>query len=593
MPIVGTAGHVDHGKSTLIQALTGRDPDRLAEEKARGLTIDLGFAWTDLPSGTTIGFVDVPGHERFIKNMLAGIDAVNVGLLVVASDEGWMPQSEEHLAVLDLLELSHIVIALTRTSLADEETVELARAEIEDHVERTVAAGAPIIAVDSISGRGIDELVAALDQAVAATDVVDNGRPRMWVDRSFTIAGAGTVVTGTLLDGSLSVGDEVAIVPELGRARIRGIQSHEESHEHLDPGTRTALNLSGLATSDVPRGAMLGRPGDWVPTVRSLAALRTVRSLSAPLQDRGAYHLHVGSGSWPARLRLLDGPELAGSGHAILTTDHPIPLKMGDRFILREVGRRSVVAGGRILEPRPAERVRSLDVGPLEVVLDASPDDQAATLLAGRGTASVDELAAHTGGGRAAAAVIGGHMAVDPEVAGALLEQAVGAVETYQQANPLRPGMPKASLASGLGIELELLNVLLLGTNRLTGAGTSVTTSGFTVELDAAQTTAWEAARARLESGLAVPTLKELGLSTELVYALVRAGSLLRVSSDLVYLPDQIAAIVSGLTDLPEGFTVADFRDHFGLTRKYAVPLLEWLDAEGHTIRRGDVRGAR
>ncbi|MBT8246827.1 MAG: 50S ribosome-binding GTPase, partial [Acidimicrobiia bacterium] len=176
MPIVGTAGHVDHGKSTLIQALTGRDPDRLAEEKARGLTIDLGFAWTDLPSGTTIGFVDVPGHERFIKNMLAGIDAVNVGLLVVASDEGWMPQSEEHLAVLDLLELSHIVIALTRTSLADEETVELARAEIEDEVQGTVAAGAPIIAVDSIAGNGIDELVAALDEAVAATDVVDNGR---------------------------------------------------------------------------------------------------------------------------------------------------------------------------------------------------------------------------------------------------------------------------------------------------------------------------------------------------------------------------------------------------------------------------------
>jgi len=592
MPIVGTAGHVDHGKSTLIQALTGRDPDRLTEEKERGLTIDLGFAWTNLPSGTTIGFVDVPGHERFIKNMLAGIDAVNVGLLVVAADEGWMPQSEEHLAVLDLLEIERLVIALTRTSLADEETVELARAEVEDRVAGTVAAGAPVVAVDSVSGRGLDELLAALDDAVSATEVTDIGRPRLWVDRSFTISGAGTVVTGTLLDGSLQVGEEVTVLPDFDRARIRGIQSHEEAREQVDPGTRTALNLSGLGTTDVLRGAMLGKQGDWAPTVRSLAALRTVRSLAAPLKDRGAYHLHVGSGSWPARIRLLDGPELAGSGHAILTTEHAIPLTMGDRFILREVGRRSVVAGGRILEPGPPDRVRGIEVAGLEAVLNASPEDRAAALLASRGTTSIDELSAHTGGGQAPEAVIGGHVAVDPAKAKELTGQAVEAVEAYQEANPLRPGMPKASLASGLEIELELLTVLLSGTNRLTEEGTNVATSGFAVELDPAQENAWESARSRLESGLAVPSVRELGLPTELVYALVRAGVLIRVSGDLVYLPEQITAIVTGLAELPEGFTVAQFRDHFALTRKYAVPLLEWLDSEGHTMRRGDGRVA-
>jgi selenocysteine-specific elongation factor len=504
-----------------------------------------------------------------------------------------MPQSEEHLAVLDLLELGQLVIALTRTSLADEETVELARAEIEEQVVGTVAAGAPIVAVDSVSGRGLDDLVATLDRAVAATSVTDRGRPRLWVDRSFSIPGAGTVVTGTLLDGALEVGDTVAVLPDFGRARIRGIQSHEETLDQVAPGTRTALNLSGLAATDVPRGAMLGRPGDWATTVRSLATLRTIRALTAPLKDRGAYHLHVGSGSWPARIRLLDGPELAGSGHAIITTEHAIPLKLGDRFILREVGRRSVVAGGRILEPRPAQRARSIDVALLEAALDANPDDQAAALLASRGTGSLDELAAHSGGGVAREAVIGGSMAVDPAVAGDLTERAVTAVKSYQQANPLRPGMPKASLASGLGIELELLNVLLSESSRLTGEGTNVTTSGFSVELDAAQEAAWETAQRRLASDLAVPSLKELGLPTELVYALVRAGSLIRVSSDLVYLPEQTAAIVNGLADLSDGFTVAQFRDHFALTRKYAVPLLEWLDAEGHTVRTGDGRTAK
>jgi len=592
MPIVGTAGHVDHGKSTLIRALTGRDPDRRAEEKERGLTIDLGFAWTTLPSGTVIGFVDVPGHERFIKNMLAGIDAVNVELLVVAADEGWMPQSEEHLAVLDLLEIPRLVIALTRISLADEETRYLALADVEEHVTGTVAADSPIIAVDSISGEGLDELIAALEQAVTATNVLDLGRPRLWVDRSFSISGAGTVVTGTLLDGPLAVGDEVTVFPAGDVSRIRGIQSHEQVLEHVEPGTRTALNLSGLDTAAVTRGAMLGRAGEWAPTTRTLVLLRTVRDLAAPLKDRGAYHLHVGSGSWPARIRLLDGPELTGSGHAVITTRHPIPLAVGDRFILREVGRRAVVAGGRILEPAPPDRIRTVRLERLESVLDASPDEQAAGLLTSRGAADIAILSAHTRGGTAAEAVVGGGSALDPDEAARLTTAAVSAVERYQSANPLRPGMPKASLASQLGLDLDLLAVLLSQTDRLTDAGPDVATTGFLVELNPEQTGAWEAARTRLEANLAVPASGDLGLSTELVYALVRAGSLLRISSELVYLPDQIAVLIARLKELPTGFTVADFRDHFGLTRKYAVPLLEWLDGEGHTTRSGDGRTA-
>ena len=593
MPIVGTAGHVDHGKSTLIRALTGRDPDRLAEEKERGLTIDLGFAWTTLPSGTSIGFVDVPGHERFIKNMLAGIDAVNVGLLVVAADEGWMPQSEEHLAVLDLLEIPRVVVALTRVGLADDEVRELALAEVEEQVTGTVAQHAPIVPVDSVTGEGIDRLVEQLDAAVAGTTVPDLGRPRMWVDRSFTIKGAGTVVTGTLLDGGLSTGEEVVVHPAGDRARIRTIQSHEESRESVEPGSRTALNLAGIEGERPERGAMVGRSGEWVPTRRFIVTLRTVRSVVTPVRDRGAYHLHLGSGAWPARLRLLDGPELVGHGHAVITTKDPVPLTMGDRFVLREVGRRAVVGGGRVIEPDPPSRVRHLDLARLEGLVGAAPDVMAAGLLQSRGSARVDVLAAHARGGGAGDAVSAGDLVVDPDEAARLTVGAVAAVEQYQTANPLRPGIPKASLASRLDVELGLLEVLVAQSDRLAESGATVTIAGHTVVLSPGDEAAWAAARAQMTAGLTVPLVPELGLSTELVYALERSGSMIRISSQLAYLPEQIDQIIAGLGDLPDEFTVAELRDHFGLTRKYAVPLAEWLDAEGHTTRKGDLRSIR
>ncbi len=593
MPIVGTAGHVDHGKSTLIQALTGRNPDRLVEEQERGLTIDLGFAWAELPSGTSVGFVDVPGHERFIKNMLAGIEAVNVGLLVVAADEGWMPQSEEHLAVLDLLEIPRLVIALTRTGLADEETRQLAIAEVQEKIVGTVAADAPIIPVDSLSGEGLDSLRKALDDAIATTTVVVLGRPRLWVDRSFTISGAGTVITGTLVDGSLTTGDEVAVLPGPHVSRIRGIQSHEQALETVEPATRTALNLGGLETGAIARGAMLGRPDEWAPSSRVLVALHTVRGLVSPIKDRGAYHLHVGSGSWPARVRLLDGPELIGFGHAVITTDIPIPLAMGDRFILREVGRRAVVGGGRVLEPSPPRRIRTADVGLLDDAVATTPDEQAGALLKSRGSEQTTTLAAHTRGGVVTMAVVAGGLALDPEAADRLIVRAAEIVEEFQIANPLRPGMPKASLASVLGVELGLLDVVLGRADGLEESGSDVATSGFKVELDSQDELAWEAARTKLRAGLAVPSLGQLGLSKELVHALVRSGALIRVSPDLAYLPDQVGSMVERLGELPEGFTVAQFRDQFGLTRKYAVPILEWLDSEGHTVRRGDGRTAK
>jgi selenocysteine-specific elongation factor len=591
MPIVGTAGHVDHGKSTLVKALTGRDPDRWQEEKERGLTIDLGFAWTELPSGTEVGFIDVPGHERFIKNMLAGVDAINVALLVVAADEGWMPQSEEHMSVLDLLEVSRVVVALTRIDLTDADTAELAAAEVAEQLAATIAETAPIIPVDSLSGQGVDRLVAALDQAIDNEDVVSIGRPRMWLDRAFSISGAGTIVTGTLLEGPLTTGDQVELYPTGRVARIRSLQSHERSLETIGPGNRTAVNLSGVDTGEVGRGMMLGAPGQWASSDRFLVTLRTVRRLEDPLRDRGAYHLHLGSGSWPVRLRLIGTNELDGSGHALLTVTSAVPVAVGDRFILREVGRRAVVAGGRVLDPAPSRRHHGQAIEALEGIYSATPNEQAEKLLAWRKRDLLSLLAAHTRGGAPTGSIKVGPSAVARTEEARLSQAAVDSVRVFQQANPLRAGMPKASLASQLRINLDLLNALISGSNQLGDLGAEVATTDFASQMGPSEEASWEAARAALtKAGLGVPRVRELGLNSELAHALARQGLLIRISPDLSYLPEQITRIVDGLADLPETFTVAQFRDHFQLTRKYAIPLLEWLDSEGHTVRDGNLR---
>ena len=591
MPIVGTAGHVDHGKSTLVKALTGRDPDRWQEEKQRGLTIDLGFAWTELPSGIEVGFIDVPGHERFIKNMLAGIDAINVALLVVAADEGWMPQSEEHLSVLDLLEVPSVVVALTRLGLTDSETAELAAAEVADELAGTIAENAPVIGVDSLSGKGIDLVLTALDKALAGQAAVDIGRPRMWLDRAFSISGAGTIVTGTLLDGPLSTGDQIELYPTGRTARIRSLQTHEQSLETIRPGNRAAVNLSGIERAEAGRGMMLGVPGQWALSDRLIVSLRTGRRLDGPLRDRGAYHLHMGSGAWPVRVRLIGTSQLVGSGHALLTLNSPLPMAVGDRFILREVGRRTVVAGGRIIDPAPAGRNHREEVEALGHINSADRNKQAEMLLAWRGQETLNVLAAQTRGGVPADATHVGQAALAGKEEERLTRAAVEAVKRFQESNPLRAGIPKARLASQLRIDADLLNALISGSEQLGDLGAEVATSDFTTRLGPAELASWGQAQLKLaEAGLAVPRLSDLELDKELVHALVRDGLITRIGPDLAYLPGQIKEIVAGLAYLPGSFTVAQFRDHFQLTRKYAVPLLEWLDGEGYTVRDGDFR---
>lgn len=589
MPIIGTAGHVDHGKSTLVQALTGRDPDRWAEEKERGLTIDLGFAWTRL-GDEVVGFVDVPGHERFIKNMLAGVGGLDVALFVVAADEGWMPQSEEHLAVLDLLEVGHGVIALTRVDLADSELIELSTIDIAEHVEGTVAESWPVVEVSATTGAGMDELVASLVDALAEAGAPPNlGRPRMWIDRAFAISGAGVVVTGTLVDGSISVGDRLQCFPG-GTVRLRSLQSHETDHDTLGPGTRTAANLVGIDRSDLDRGTLLAPADSIGMTNRFLALLKFPPRSEDEISDRGAYHVHLGTMTVPARIRILKGHTLPA---VIVTTTSPVPLTMGDRFILRDTGRRHIVAGGTVLDPLPKPRPSPQDVASLSSVVLGSPSDRADALVAAHGSIGVEDARRSSGGGAPSSVVAIGSTYLSPVAFKQRGRELETSVEEYHDEYPLRSGLPKSEASSRLGGSTDLVTKLVNAAPDLVEEGPVIRRRAFAPELTVAETEAWDAARLVLAGDLAVPRASTLGISDEVLHALIRRGDLVRIADDLILLPGQVETITSRLSSLPDGFTVAAFRDEFGLARRHAVPLLEWLDAEGRTRRDGNGRSIR
>jgi selenocysteine-specific elongation factor len=588
MPIVGTAGHVDHGKSTLVRAITGRDPDRWREEKERGLTIDLGFAWSELEPGLEVSFVDVPGHERFAKNMLAGIEAIDSAIFVVAADEGWMPQSEEHLAVLDLLEVRRGVVALTKVDRVDKDLAELATLEVSEHLEGTTLEGIPIVPVSAPEGRGLDELRRVLADGLRDPVRRDRGRPRLWVDRSFSVPGAGTVVTGSLLDGAMEVGMRVEIHPTGGEARVRGIQSHERDLDRVEPGRRVALALAGVDREDVPRGSLVAVPGQWRTSGRILASVRAAR-YTGELSDRGAYHLHTGSGAWPARIRLLQ-PDLA-----VVDLAEDLPLAAGDRFILRETGRRLVVGGGRVLDPSPPSRSRQMrTVAPrLRASLDGTADDRASALLDIRGAETPEILDADSGGGTVTGVRRVGSLQVTDSAFDRLVESARELVTEFHQRHPLRPGIPLASLAAGIGVEPGAVETITAHAEDLSVVDATVRSSGHGGERTPDQEAAWERARARIAEDLSVPDVTDLDLDPELRHSLAREGELVLVGDRFAFLPDQISGLVEVMRSFGEPFSVSEFRERAGLSRKYAVPLLEWADDEGITVRMGDRRRLR
>jgi selenocysteine-specific elongation factor len=569
--VVATAGHVDHGKSTLVLALTGTDPDRWAEEKERGLTIDLGFAATTLPSGAEVGFVDVPGHVRFIKNMLAGVGAVDACLFVVAATEGWKPQSEEHLRILSLLGVRHGLIALTKVGLVDDDWAELAALEVADRVADTFLAGAEMVAVDAPTGVGIEEIRTALDRLVATTPTaLDRGRPRLWVDRAFAARGSGTVVTGTLTGGSLAVDDEIVVEPGRLRARVRGLQSHGRTLAAASPGRRLAVNLAGVSHDRVRRGQALVRPGQWHVTAMVDASLTVLDSLDHDVSRRGAYAAYLGSGEHPVKVRILcsaaggTGALPPGATGAVrLWLPAELPLVPGDRFVLREAGRSQTVGGGEIL-----------DVAPIRPASKAAPDRSVARVVAERGWTDAAELRRLTGEEVAAN--------VDRWVVDAsALAAATGRVRAaVAKAGPM--GLDVATLDDrhrAILATLVEINVEAGRAREAAGAG------------DDRRRHPWVAA---LEAAPFDPPPPEHVDRVEL-RELARRGII--VNCEGVWFAgsaiERAGQVVAGLLAAsPGGITVAAVRDALGTTRKHAVPLLAHLDANGVTRRRGDLRVA-
>ena len=595
MRVVATAGHVDHGKSSLVLALTGTDPDRWPEEKTRGLTIDLGFAFTTLPSGQELGFVDVPGHVRFLKNMLAGVGAVEAAILVVAATEGWMPQSEEHLRILDLLGITHGVAVITKADLVDDDLLELARLEVE---ERLAAAGTfrptDVLTVDSRSGRGLQELRVALDEMLAAAPLAaDRGRPRLWIDRVFAAKGAGTVVTGTMAGGTLPLEAEVLLLPGRKRARVRHIESHHEERAEAGPGRRVALNLAGIDHGELARGSALVLPDQWAVTAVVDAALTALPD--AELRQ-GVYKAYIGSGEHDVRLRVIAPGDGGGQPRfGRLRLDVPLPLQPGDRLVLRDSGSQTTVGGAEVLDVAPAGRAR-LAAGRLPLptglrILAGRPWLRPAEIgrLAGVGPDEAKHLAEDLV--RSGAARLAGEHLVATEVLEELRRRALELVADHHRRQPLEPGIDLPALAAALGLDAARARAALDGTEGL------VLEQGRTRLSSHRGRVAGEPEAQRLLAALdavpfSPPPPAEVGGSPEIVRGLLREGFLLDLDGTIF----TTAAVEKARQVIREGFerhgslTVSQARDLLGSSRKYVLAILSHFDAEGVTRRRGDER---
>ena len=620
MFVIGTAGHVDHGKSALVRALSGIDPDRWEEEKARGLTIDLGFAWTELPSGREVSIVDVPGHERFIRNMLAGIGGIDVALLVVAADEGVMPQTREHLDILDLLEIGRGVIALTKSDLAEDDWLDLVAEEVRELCEGTALAGAPMARCSAVTGAGLDELRALLDEAIdGLPSARDAGRPRMPIDRAFTISGFGTVVTGTLVDGRFEVGDQAAIEPGGLRGRIRGIQRHEQPIESAEPGARTAINVGGIAVQDVRRGMVLAPPGLIRPADAIDVRLRAAARQPRPLRHNATLTLHCGSAEISARVRLLEGDavEPGGESWAQLRLAAPLAVARGDRFVLRNGN--ETVAGGRIVDTQPRRHHRN-DQSTLEalrMLLEGSADDALLTLLGRMEPVAWSELAraseleaaeAEAAIQRqieAGAAVLLGAEAlsdgatlISEEGFAALQERARAIVEGHVGEHPLGGGLPREDLRSRLGLggrPFGALEARLIERGLLAARAGMLDLPGRRAELTEEQARAIEALLARLrEQG--VRTDADPSLDADLLEYLEGQGRIIRLRGGVILLSEVCERMVEEVRSLiaeRERATLAEARDRLGTSRKIAQALLEEMDRRLITRRVGDHRVLR
>jgi selenocysteine-specific elongation factor len=620
MYVIGTAGHVDHGKSVLVKALTGIDPDRLQEEKDRGMTIDLGFAWLKLPDGQEVSIVDVPGHERFIKNMLAGVGGIDLALLVVAADEGVMPQTREHLAILDLLHLKRGILVLTKKDLVDADWLEIAAEDVKDAVKGTALEGSPLVACSGVTREGLDELISLIQQQLTETAPKrDLGRPRLPIDRAFTITGFGTVVTGTLIDGSLSVGQEVEIVPGKRRARIRGLQTHRQKADKALPGTRTAVNLTGIAADDILRGQVITLPDSLQSTTAVDVHLRAIKSLSRPVRHNARVSFHSGASEVWGKVRFLDRDELGPGeeGWAQMRLDEPVAVMNGDLFVVRDAN--DTLGGGQVVEAH-GKRHRRHDARTLDALSSlqtGSPEERFLTILAQRQpveqSAFIEQLDLPQEGSLKLLArlveagevvAIGGSPLGDgatlftKDAFVSLGERATKVISRYYVEHPLRLMMPKEDLRTRLKLSPRLFNVMLKrwreeGGLSETAAGAGL--PGREVNLSPVQQKNVDAFMRDLEAKPFAPK-SDNRPDEELLAYIVEKGQAVALDDGVVFSTAAYKQMVEGVVTEMEKrgkLTLAEVRDLFGTSRKYAQALLEHLDAERITRRIGEERVLR
>ena len=617
MFVIGTAGHVDPGKSSLVQALTGIDPDRLAEEKARALTIDLGFAWLTLGE-EEVGVVDVPGHRDFIENMLAGVGGIDLALFVVAADEGVMPQTEEHLAILDLLEVRSGVVALTKVDLIDDsDWLELVTLDLSETLAGTVLADAPIVPVSAHSGQGLDELKRILQEQLADVEArPDLGRPRLPVDRVFTLSGFGTVVTGTLLDGRFHTGDSIEIQPAGINGRIRGLQTHKTKREVVQPGSRVAVNLTGIDKDEVKRGDIIAKPGVVRGTILLDVAYRHLASADKPLKHNVEVKLFTGAAEVVARTRVIGSKQIepGAAGWLQLALAEPVAVVRGDRFILRRPSPTATLGGGRVLDPHPGRRHRRFRpevVERLQTLAEGSPAELVLQTIRRRQPTTEKKLLKEVGLDRETAVSAlnqlteegsifnhNGHILTAGRQAD-LLDEAERLVGRFHATHPLRLGLAREELRSRLNVTPPLFNGLIetaVYTNRLAEKGTTISHPTHEVLFSEAQKTAVVHLLERFtQSGIDSPSVKECqaAVGEDVFAALVEMGQLRQLSQDIVYAPTQYEQIVAQVTAyLRANGTIdaAQTRDLLQTSRKYAIAILEHLDEQRITKRVEDAR---
>jgi len=607
MYVIGTAGHVDHGKSTLVQALTGINPDRLVEEQKRGMTIELGFAWLTLPSGAEVSLVDVPGHERFIKHMLAGVGGFDAAMLVIAADESVMPQTREHLAIIDLLEISHGLVVITKADMVDAEWLPLVVEDVRRQIADSRLAQAPIVVVSARTGQGMDDLRAALTQLVPQLPPPQrrDEPARLWVDRVFSVDGFGAVVTGTLLADTFKIGDEVSILPRGETARIRGIQMHRQRLEVAQPGTRVALNLSGISHNDLRRGDLVVLPQRMATTQRIDVRLRTTSIAPRPIRQGMQLDVFVGSAESSCRVTVLDGDEIApgASGLVQLHLTSPLPLWRGDRLIVRQASPSVTLGGGRVIDTQPLRHRRNRPevIAALTALERATPADLCWAVIRGK-LVHITEVIQQT---HLAPAVVArtvadlvpavqiGEWVVDRDVLHSMYEKTNKAIHSYMTRYPLRVGMPREELRRRLDVGMPAFEVLLnVWQNAIERIGDGLVRHvGYQVTLTPAQQREVQAVVTALRTAPYSPP--DVVIDRELLMYLVMTGQVVEVNDGIVYAASawhEMYQWVLQTIDEMGSVSVAQMRDRFGTTRKYALAVLEYLDAKRVTRRQDDVR---